>query len=374
MSLFKCPDESPEKILKLFDDMYSKTRVFYLLKTALDLNLFDYLDDFKSAEELASILGIDVVLTEYILKVLNELDLIENMVKNETEYFKNKKITNIYLKKDSKFNIINPIDYYFENIKKWENLELILKNKHNNSCNKGINNFFPEIVKRMADECKCWELQKVLMYISKYEEVKNAKKLLDLAGGHGLYAIGFSMLNKNLKCYVFDLPSVVEETERYVQKYGVNTNVFTIAGNFYKDDIGNGYDIIFTSYNPSGKNPDVAKKVYNALNNGGLFINKQFFPEKEDSIYDYLNNMEWNFSKPKGLEKSRIRYTFKGDLNFDDYLKYLEDLGFKILEVVDVPGLLGLDENSSSFRKLVNPKDSLRFEDNSPVKMIVAKK
>ena len=70
---------------------------------------------------------------------------------------------------------------------------------------------------------------------------------------------------------------------------------------------------------------------------------------------DYLNNMEWNFSKPKGLEKSRIRYTFKGDLNFDDYLKYLEGLGFEILEVVDVSELLG-------------------FEDNSPAKMIVAKK
>jgi phosphosulfolactate synthase (CoM biosynthesis protein A) len=42
-------------------------------------------------------------------------------------------------------------------------------------------------------------------------------------------------------------------------------------------------------------------------------------------------------------------------LNFDDYLKYLENLGFKILEVVDIPELLG-------------------FKNNSPAKMIVAKK
>lgn len=42
-------------------------------------------------------------------------------------------------------------------------------------------------------------------------------------------------------------------------------------------------------------------------------------------------------------------------MNFDDYLKYLEGLGFEILEVVDVSELLG-------------------FEDNSPAKMIVAKK
>ena len=352
----KLPEKSPEKILKLFDEVYSKARIFYLLKTAIDLDVFEYLGDFKTAENLAEILDADLVLTKYILKILSELGLIESKVMDRKTHYKNTEITNIYLKKDSELSIINPLSYYFENIKKWENLEQILKNTYNddNDSYIDIDNFFPEIVKRMADECKCWELQKVLDYISKYSEFKNSKKLLDLAGGHGLYAIGFSMLNKNLKCHVFDLPKVVEETKKFIEKYNAK-NVFTIAGDFYKDDIGNDYDIIFTSYNPGGKNPNIAKKVYDALNNGGLFINKQFFPEKEEEMGDCLNNMEWNFSKPEGLEKSRIRYTFKGDLNFDDYLKYLESLGFEILEVVDVSELLG-------------------FEDNSPAKMIVAKK
>ncbi len=354
MSLLKCPNESPEKILKLFDEIYLKTRIFYLLKTALDLNLFDYLNDFKSAEDLADMLNTNLTLTEYMLRIFTELGILESCVKyNDNTTYRNTETANIYLKKGSKFSIINPISYYFENIKNWENLIDILKNKDNFS-NTDTNNFFPEVVKRMADECKCWELQKVLNYISKYEEFKNAKKLLDLAGGHGLYAIGFSMLNKNLKCYVFDLPNVVEETKKFIEKYNAK-NVSTIAGDFYKNDIGNDYDIIFTSYNPGGKNPNIAKKVYNALNNGGLFINKQFFSEKEERIEDYLNNMEWNFSKPAGLEKSRLRFTFKGDLNFNDYLKYLENLGFKILEVVYIPELLG-------------------FKDNSPAKMIVAKK
>jgi hypothetical protein len=248
MSLLKCPDESPEKVLKLFDEVYSKARIFYLLKTALDLNLFNYLNDFKSAEELADALNIDLTLTEYMLKIFTELGILESCVEdNGNSIYRNIRITNIYLKKDSELSIINPISYYFENIKKWENLELILKNIHNdnNESNIDIDNFFPEIVKRMADECKCWELQKVLDYISKYSEFKNSKKLLDLAGGHGLYAIGFSMLNKNLKCHVFDLPKVVEETKKFIEKYNAK-NVSTIAGDFYKDDIGNGYDIIFT--------------------------------------------------------------------------------------------------------------------------------
>ncbi|ACV24231.1 methyltransferase [Methanocaldococcus fervens] len=351
--ILKSPEKSPEGILNLFDEIYSQARIFYLLKAALDLNLFEYLSDYRSAEDLAEILGANLILTEYMLKILDELGLVESKIVDGKVYYKNADITNIYLKKDSYYNIINPVYSYFDNIKNWENLVNILKNKENCQ-NIDVNNFFPNVIKRMADECKCWELQKVLNYIAKYEEFKNAKKLLDLAGGHGLYAIGFSMLNKNLKCYVFDLPKVVEETKKFIEKYDAK-NVFTIAGDFYKDDIGEGYDIIFTSYNPGGKNPKIAEKVYNALNKGGLFINKQFFPEREEGIKDYINNMEWNFSKPKGLEKDRLRFTFKGDLNFNDYLKYLENLGFKILEVVDIPELLG-------------------FECSGNAKMIIAKK
>ncbi|EHP87566.1 methyltransferase [Methanotorris formicicus] len=372
MALLKCPNENPEKVLKLFDEVYLKARIFYLLKTAIDLNLFGYLSSFKTAEELAEILDADLILMEYMLKILNDLGLIDSKVVGGRVYYKNAEITNIYLKKDSNYSIINPIYSYFENIKNWENLSDILKNKDNYQ-NTDVNSFFPKVVRRMADECKCWELQKVLSYIAKYGEFKNAKKLLDLGGGHGLYAIGFSMLNKNLKCYVFDLPNVVEETKKFIEKYNAK-NVFTITGDFYKDDIGKGYDIIFTSYNPGGKNPKIAEKVYNSLNEGGLFINKQFFPDKEEGIEDYLNNMEWNFSKPEGLNKGRIRYTFEEDLNLNDYLEYLKNLGFKILEVTDMPELLGLDENSKSFRKSANPKDSLRFGCFGKAKMIVAKK
>ena len=59
--------------------------------------------------------------------------------------YRNIGLTNIYLKKDSELSIINPLSYYFENIKKWENLELILKNIHNddNDSNIDIDNFFP---------------------------------------------------------------------------------------------------------------------------------------------------------------------------------------------------------------------------------------
>ncbi|ACX72834.1 O-methyltransferase family 2 [Methanocaldococcus vulcanius M7] len=337
--LLNLPDKSPEKILEIFNEVYTKTKLFYLLKTAIELGLFDHLEEFRSVEELAEILKIDVVMTEYILKVLEEIGLIECKTKNGKRQYKNTEISNIFLKEGSFYSLRDPIHSCFENIKNWENLSDILKNKKYRK-KEDINSFFPKVIKKLADECKCWELQKILEYIAKYEEFKNAKKLLDLGGGHGLYAIGFTLLNKNLKSYVFDLPDVVKETQKFIKKYNAK-NVFTIAGNFYTDDIGNGYDIIFCSYNPGGKNPKIAQKVYNALNKGGLFINKQFFPEKE-SIEDFLDNIEWNMFDAEGLKKDKRKYTFKGDLNLEKYLDYLKKLGFKIIEVKDINQILGI--------------------------------
>lgn len=338
MSLLESPKKSPEKLLNFIDESYSKTRILCLLKAAVNLNLFDFLENFKSAQELSSRLEIDLTLTEYLLKVFRELDLLEDKIEGNTNYYKNKEVTNIYLKKKSEYNIVNSLQYYFDDVKNWENLESILKNQQD--FHSDIHTFFPEVINRMADECKCWELPKILNEISKYKEFKSAKKLLDLAGGHGLYAIGFSMLNKNLKSYVFDLISVIKETDKFIRKYKAK-NVFSIAGDFYKDDIGIGYDVIFASYNPGGKNPQIAKKVYAALRKGGLFANKQFFLKKENGLDDYLNNMEWNFTKAKGLRKGVVRFTFKGDLDLDSYLKYLKELGFEILDIVSIQQLLG---------------------------------
>jgi len=63
------------------------------------------------------------------LKILNELGLIESKTIGGKVYYKNAKMTNIYLKKDLEYSIITPIYSYFENIKNWENLPDILKNK-----------------------------------------------------------------------------------------------------------------------------------------------------------------------------------------------------------------------------------------------------
>lgn len=91
------------------------------------------------------------------------------------------------------------------------------------------------------------DLQRSVSAIASLSQFKNAKKLLDLGGGHGLYAIAFAQLNPNLDVSIFDLPHVAEITRDFIKRYRMKDRIKVIAGDFTKDDIGNGYDIIFAS-------------------------------------------------------------------------------------------------------------------------------
>ncbi len=130
--------------------------------------------------------------------------------------------------------------------------------------------FFAEIViHSLAQNALLGELQRTVKIVSEFEEFKNAKKLLDLGGGHGLYAMAFTALNEKLKAYVFDLPHVVEKTKEYIRKFSAD-RVDVIAGDFFVDSIVSKYDVVFSSYNPGGKKAELIPKIYASLNKNGL--------------------------------------------------------------------------------------------------------
>ncbi|ABR54400.1 conserved hypothetical protein [Methanococcus vannielii SB] len=337
---FPLPLESPENIDKIVLDAYFGAQKFYFLKAAIELKIFDELLEKKTVEEISSKLKIDYVLTELILKALYKMNLL--IFDEGTNSYKNTIASENYLKTDTDYSKVYSIIASLKNIERWTNLSETLKNECKNELVEG--SFFPEIIKRMANDCKCWELQKTVEYISKLPEFKSAKKLLDVAGGHGLYAIGLSLINENLNAHVFDLPDVTVETNKFIEKYGAK-NVETISGNFFKDEFNKDYDVIFSSYNPGGKNPEIAKKIYDSLKTGGIFVTKQAFPNESTKLSDILNNIEWNFNNFSNVKKGVSRYTFKGDLSFENYILYLKELGFEIIDVKNLSEVTEFSED-----------------------------
>jgi hypothetical protein len=157
--------------------------------------------------------------------------------------------------------------------------------------------------------------------------------MLDLGGGHGLYAIAFSKLNENLQAFIFDLPSVTEKTKHFIEKYGAS-NVDVIPGDFFKDEIGNEYDLIFSSFNPGGKVPSLIPKITAALNPGGIFITRQVPDEKIKS--SPLISLDWNLWTFEDVKKGDTGYSFENSISFSEYIDKLENYGLEVFQSLDM--------------------------------------
>ena len=327
MDIMEEPSVSVLEFEKILNDATKEIKVFNIIKTSLNIGLFDVLEKKHTCLELSNKCSIDYDMFYYLLEALVKLDLIEE----KNGYYINKEISNIYLNSNSYFQRKTIIKSLNQPLSNWNDLENVLYSKEI----KQDENFFKFIIKAMAEDAVSGELQETLNIVNNYDEFRNSKTLLDIGGGHGLYSIGFKKLNPNLKAFVFDFPDVLNETKKFCDKF--NSDINLISGNFYEDDLEGSYDIIFSSYNPGGKNAKIAEKIYNSLNMNGLFINKQYFPTKTElNLNDILNNLEWNFTNFDKSNKGKVRYTFKNDLSYDSYLKNLENLGFDILDIFPI--------------------------------------
>ena len=161
--------------------------------------------------------------------------------------------------------------------------------------------FRERIIPAMAEQSRCGLVQRVAQVISSLPEFRSARRLLDLGGGHGLYAIALTRKNPDLSAVVFDLPEVTPATREMIRYYGAQGRITTHEGDFFRDPLGTGYDILFSSSNPSGKMPALIPKISDALNPGGLYLNKQVVDSTEE---DPFADLEWNLWALERMKKT----------------------------------------------------------------------
>lgn len=313
---------SLEGLLKEMCDGYRKVN---LIRAALNLGIFEFLHTPRRAEDLASETGANARIIRLMLECLSSMDLVEK----RGDRYALSELSSSFLIENSPYSLTTYLKKLFSDLKRWERLEEIATNGPERVERE---RFFPEVIHSMAQHALLGELQRTVEAVRNFEEFKNAKKLLDLGGGHGLYAIAFTKINPELKAIVFDLPEVIEEARKYLDKYG-GERVELVAGDFFRDDIGRDYDVIFSSYNPSGKNPAMIEKIWRALKSGGIFVNKQYFWGDNAKEIE-LEDLEWNLWRFEEVEKGEKRYTFKNDLSLEEYIERLKEK-FEILDVTD---------------------------------------
>ncbi|AKB51600.1 O-methyltransferase [Methanosarcina barkeri str. Wiesmoor] len=252
------------------------------LVAGVELAIFDQLSKPIRAEELAEKCGFDARTTAEYLNVLTACEL----VTKKNGFYQNSPMAEQYL-------VTSRPTYYGDLILfEYERLSMspkkiaeLVKNGPAFPEEKGMNSeeFWIQYAKSMANWERSGTAQKIADIISALPEFSSMRKMLDLGGGPGLVGIAVLSRHPSMEGVVFDQPAVVNVTAEFIAEYGLSDRITTIGGDYLNDHLGSGYDMILASCTlnfAKGCMDKMVKKIYDALNPGGIFVSLH------DGIYD----------------------------------------------------------------------------------------
>jgi tRNA A58 N-methylase Trm61 len=164
-------------------------------------------------------------------------------------------------------------------------------------------------------------------------DLSGVRRVLDLGGGSGAYAMALARAQPGLEVTVFDLPTVTPLTRRYVAQGGMQNRIHTRDGDLRSDSYGTGYDLVLVSaichMNGPDENRAMLRRVRGALAPGGRVV-----------IQDFILNEEK--TAPTGAALFALNMlvgTREGSAYSDaEYAAWLTETGFADVRKVDLPG------------------------------------
>ena len=327
----KLLDTIPEISSEPLDRVGQGCEALHILFTALDFDLFNLLEEPKTANQISEEIETNPYLTE---KFLNALVALQLHSKHDGRYA-NTKLASTFLVKSSPFYQGNLFRLSAKGSDNCSKMSSILKGEIQKEKDGRFEDVFdPRFILAMAEGAMRGSLHRTVKEVSNLPEFQRARKLLDLGGGHGLYAIAFSQINPNLEAVLFDLPHVTEVAKEFIAKYEMEERIAIIRGNFLEDDIGNGYDIIFASdvfYRKKDVLLGILKKIHDALNDNGSIVLKH-----------------WLLNDDRTAPLVSVLFDFKLSLQGDRHYIYTEKEYIELLQEVGFSSIRTLDISSSS--------------------------
>ena len=111
-------------------------------------------------------------------------------------------------------------------------------------------------------------------------DLSAARRLLDLGGGPGTYAIHFCLNNPQLTAAVYDLPTTRPFAEKTINQFNLTDRIRFTEGNYLNDPIAGRYDAVWLSHILHGEGPEdcrrIIQKAVEALEPGGVIIIHDF--------------------------------------------------------------------------------------------------
>jgi SAM-dependent methyltransferase len=121
-----------------------------------------------------------------------------------------------------------------------------------------------------------WRAQQMADQIVRLLDLPGVSRVLDVGGGSGAFSMAFVRAGAGIHAVVFDLPNVVPLTKNYVESAGYAAQVSTVVGDYKRDDLPRGFDLVFLSAivhaNPIDENRRLIRKSAAAVDPGGQVV------------------------------------------------------------------------------------------------------
>lgn len=247
---------------------FQKSRVFL---TAIELDVFTHLEHKASTSpELAQAIDTDPRATDRLLNALVTLEFIEK----ENQLFRNAPIASRYLVKD-KPEYLSGLMHSAHLWHSWSTLTDVVRCGHKVYQEGDLNNRDPQwlraFIGAMHDRGK-WQAP----MIAKTLDLKDVKRILDVGGGSGIFAMAMLKLQEQATAVVFDLPAVCPIAQEYIDANAYTNRISIKSGDYLKDDLGQAYDLILLSaiihINSYEDNQKLVAKAAKSLNSGGQLV------------------------------------------------------------------------------------------------------
>lgn len=163
------------------------------------------------------------------------------------------------------------------------------------------------------------------------------RRMLDVGGGSGAYAIAFAQAHPQLQVEILDLPAVTAIADRHISAANVHDRVRTRVGDLTRDALGHDYDLILLSavchmLSPDA-NRDLLKRCFAAAARGARIVIQDFILEASKTAPKAGALFALNM-----LVGTSAGSSYSGE----EYSTWLREAGFTGVEEVGLPGPTGL--------------------------------
>jgi hypothetical protein len=245
------------------------------LHAGVKLDVFSHLAHSPlTAADLARLLEVDGRGLDMLLHALAAMDLL----RKEDDHFRTTPFSAEHLARQSPHYLGNIIMHHHFLVEGWSRLDEAVRHGR-------------PVRKRSSHDTDGLERESFLMgmynlasllapRVAATIDLGGRRRLLDLAGGPGTYAIHFCRQNPELTAVIFDLPTTRPFAEQTVGRFDLTDRIAFVAGDLVADSIGSGFDVVWLSHLLHSEGPEtctaIVAKAAKALSEGGLLLVQEF--------------------------------------------------------------------------------------------------